>query len=73
MYSLYFPCTYLRQNAPFLDDFSLDGILKLAISSLPSQIIYGQSSVYLAMYMPNRRLFNAQFGHVKSENKGIDN
>ena len=29
VYSLYFPCTYLRQNAPFLDDFSLDGILKI--------------------------------------------
>ena len=23
--------------------------------------------------MPNRRLFNYQFWHVKSENKGIDN
>ena len=28
MYSLYFPCTYLRQNAPFYVDFSLDGHLK---------------------------------------------
>ena len=23
--------------------------------------------------MPNKRLFNAQFWHVKSENNGIDN
>ena len=28
VYSLYIPCTYLRQNAHFCVDFSLDGHLK---------------------------------------------